>query len=147
MNNTYIPSYNYSNRNWYIIDGRDKGLGRLASEISIALIGKHKIDYHPAVDAGDYVIVINAKEIKVTGLKEKQKIYFSHRTSLPGRSKSESFNDLMSRIPERILEKSVKRMLPKGTLGRKQARRLKVYTGSIHPHQSQKPKLFDLYTK
>lgn len=147
MNNTYIPSYNYNNRNWYIIDGRKKRLGRLAAEIATALIGKHKLDYYPSIDTGDYVIVINAKEIEVTGLKEKQKIYFSHRTSRPGHSKSESFNTLMDRIPERILEKGVKRMLPKGVLGRAQAKRLKVYSDSTHPHQSQKPKLFDIYTK
>ena len=147
MNNTYVPSYNYSNRNWYIIDGHKKHLGRLASEIVTALIGKHKLNYYPSIDTGDYVIVINAKDIKVTGLKDKQKIYFSHRTSRPGHSKSESFNDLMDRIPERILEKGVKRMLPKGILGREQAKRLKVYSGPTHPHQSQKPKLFDLYTK
>jgi len=147
MNNTYVPSYTYNNRSWYIIDGHGKRLGRLASEIATALIGKHKIDYHPSVDTGDYVIVINAKEIRLTGLKEKQKIYFSHRTSRPGRSKRESFNELMNRIPERIIEKGVRRMLPKGPLGRAQAKRLKVYSGSIHPHHSQKPKLFDLYVK
>lgn len=142
MNKTFIPSLGYNQKNWYLIEVNEKPLGRLSSEIASILKGKHKIDYHPSFDMGDYVIVINAKKIHLTGLKEKSKVYFSH-SGQPGRSKSENIESLRKRLPERIIEKSVKGMLPKGALGRTMFKRLKVFSGSVHPHKAQNPELFN----
>nr|YP_010595108.1 ribosomal protein L13 [Paralia sulcata]WAJ57843.1 ribosomal protein L13 [Paralia sulcata] len=140
MNDTFIPSYNYSKKKWYWVEVDQKSLGRLSTEIASILIGKHKIDYHPSVDMGDYVIVTNAEKIRLTGSKNKSKVYFSH-SGRPGGSKRETIESLRERIPERIIEKAVKGMLPKGALGRTMYTRLKVYRGSEHPHKAQNPKL------
>jgi large subunit ribosomal protein L13 len=118
-------------------------LGRIATEIAYRLMGKHKIDYHPSVDIGDYVIVINAENVIVTGLKEKSKIYFSH-SGRPGGGKIETLESLRDRLSERILEKAVKGMLPKGALGRSMFKRLKVYKGLNHPYRAQNPELLNL---
>jgi len=140
MNDTFIPSYNYSKKKWYWVEVDQKSLGRLSTEIASILIGKHKIDYHPSVDMGDYVIVTNAEKIRLTGSKNKSKVYFSH-SGRPGGSKRETIESLRERIPERIIEKAVKGMLPKGALGRTMYTRLKVYRGSEHPHKAQNPEL------
>lgn len=143
MNNTYIPSSNYREKKWYLIEVDKKPLGRIATEIASLLMGKQKIDYHPSVDIGDYVIVTNAQSIIITGLKEKSKVYFSH-SGRPGGSRTETLNSLRNRLPERIIEKAVKGMLPKGALGRSMFKRLKVYKSSNHPHKAQNPKLLNL---
>jgi large subunit ribosomal protein L13 len=140
MNNTYISYSSCHQKKWYLIEVDKKPLGRIATEIASHLIGKHKIDYHPSIDLGDYVIVTNAENISVTGLKEKSKSYFSH-SGRPGGSTIETLKSLKYRLPERILEKAVKGMLPKGALGRSMFKRLKVYKGSNHPHKAQNPEL------
>ena len=143
MNNTFIQSSNYNEKKWYLLEVKKKPLGRIATEIAYRLMGKHKIDYHPSVDIGDYVIVINAENVVVTGLKEKSKIYFSH-SGRPGGSKRETLQSLRNRLSERILEKAVKGMLPKGALGRSMFKRLKVYKGLNHPYKAQNPELLNL---
>lgn len=143
MNNTFIPSSNYTEKKWYLIEVGQKPLGRIATEIATLLMGKHKIDYHPAVDMGDYVIVINSENIVLTGLKNKFKVYFSH-SGRPGGTRIETIESLRDRIPERIIEKAVKGMLPKGSLGRTMLKRLKVYKGFEHPHTAQNPELLNL---
>lgn len=123
---------------WYIVDATGKTLGRLASEIARRLRGKHKPIYTPHVDTGDYIVVINAKQVKVTGNKAKDKIYYSH-SGYPGGIKEISFEKLLIKSPERVLEIAVKGMLPKNPLGRAMYRKLKVYAGSEHPHTAQQP--------
>ncbi len=143
MNKTFIPSSSLNSRKWYLVEIDQKPLGRIASEIASLLKGKHKIDYHPSIDMGDYVIVTNAEKIYLTGLKDKLKIYFSH-SGRPGGATIETIESLRQRLPERIIEKSVRGMLPKGTLGRTMFKRLKVYSGSAHPHNAQDPELINL---
>lgn len=143
MNNTFIQSSNYNEKKWYLLEVKKKPLGRIATEIAYRLMGKHKIDYHPSVDIGDYVIVINAENVVVTGLKEKSKVYFSH-SGRPGGGKSETLESLRNRLSEKILEKAVKGMLPKGALGRSMFKRLKVYKGLNHPYNAQNPELLNL---
>lgn len=129
-------------RDWYLIDAAGKTLGRLAVEIAKRLRGKHKPEYTPHVDTGDYIIVLNAGQVKVTGRKAEQKIYY-HHTGYPGGIKSSSFNKLIARFPERVIEKAVKGMLPKGPLGRDMYRKLKVYPGTEHPHTAQQPQVLE----
>lgn len=143
MNKTHIPTSTYTEKKWYIVDAEGKTLGRLASEIATILIGKHKTDYHPAVDIGDYVIVTNASQISVTGNKELQKTYFYH-SGRPGSWRKENLKALRNRIPERVIEKAVKGMLPKGPLGRNMFTRLKVFNGTTNPHVAQNPQLLNL---
>lgn len=143
MNKTHIPASTYTEKKWYIVDADGKTLGRIASEIATILIGKHKVDYHPSVDIGDYVIVTNAKNINVTGKKELQKTYFYH-SGRPGNWRKENLQHLRDRLPERIIEKAVKGMLPKGPLGRVMFKRLKVFNGSTHKHVAQNPQLLNL---
>ncbi|HET9843363.1 MAG TPA: 50S ribosomal protein L13 [Gammaproteobacteria bacterium] len=125
-------------REWYVMDAKGKTLGRLCTEIARVLQGKHKPIYTPHVDTGDGVIVINAKEIHVTGKKERDKIYY-HHTGYPGGIKSNALGDVRAKYPERIIEMAVKRMLPKGPLGRQMFKKLHVYSGAEHPHQGQVP--------
>ncbi len=143
MNETFIPSSRTNKRKWFLIEVNQKPLGRLASEIASILKGKQKIDYHPSIDMGDYVIVTNAEKICLTGSKNKSKIYFSH-SGRPGGAKRETIESLRNRLPERIIEKAVKGMLPKTTSGRTMFKRLKVYSGSTHPHKAQNPELVEL---
>jgi large subunit ribosomal protein L13 len=143
MNNTFIQSSNYNEKKWYLLEVKEKPLGRIATEIAYRLMGKHKIDYHPSIDGGDYVVVINAENVVVTGLKEKSKVYFSH-SGRPGGGKIEKLESLKNRLPERILEKAVKGMLPKGPLGRSMFKRLKVCKGFNHPYTAQNPELLNL---
>nr|YP_011005150.1 50S ribosomal protein L13 [Aureophycus aleuticus]WAM62013.1 50S ribosomal protein L13 [Aureophycus aleuticus] len=143
MKDTFIPSKLDLKQQWYIIDAKDKCLGRLATEVSNLLRGKNKTIFTPAQDVGDYIIIVNASEINVSGKKNVQKLYFRH-SGRPGGKTVESFEDLQIRIPERILEKAIKGMLPKNRLGRKLFTKLKVYKGQEHPHMSQKPQKIEL---
>ena len=124
---------------WYIVDASDKILGRLATEIARRLRGKHKAEYTPHVDTGDYIVVTNAKKVRVTGNKEKNKKYYSH-SEFPGGLKTMTFDKLQEKNPVRIIELAVKGMLPKNPLGRDMYRKLKVYAGGEHPHEAQQPK-------
>ena len=130
-------------RQWFIIDAADKTLGRLSTEIAHRLRGKHKPEYTPHVDTGDYIVVINAEKVRVTGNKAKGKIYYSH-TEFPGGLKQISFEKLIEKAPERAIEFAVKGMLPKGPLGREMYRKLKVYAGAEHKHTAQQPQLLEL---
>ncbi len=125
-------------RAWYVVDAENKTLGRLASAIAVRLRGKHKPEYTPHVDTGDYVIVVNADKVQVTGNKETGKIYHRH-SGYPGGIKSTSLGKLRAAHPERIIEKAVKGMLPRNPLGRAVFRKLKVYAGPTHPHAAQQP--------
>jgi large subunit ribosomal protein L13 len=125
-------------RKWYIVDATDQILGRLASKIADRLRGKHKPNYTPHVDNGDFIIVVNAEKIKVTGRKLKQKKYY-HHSGYPGGIKEISLEKLLSSKPERVIYKAVKGMLPKNRLARAQLRKLKIYAGPDHPHGAQKP--------
>jgi large subunit ribosomal protein L13 len=136
---TYLPSQATLEREWYIVDATDKRLGRLASEVAQVLRGKKKPEYTPHLDTGDFVIVINAEKVAVTGKKRTQKLYRRH-SGRPGGMKTETFAKLQDRIPERILEQAVKGMLPKNSLGKQLFTKLKVYAGPTHPHDAQKPK-------
>lgn len=130
-------------RDWYLVDATDKVLGRLATEIARRLRGKHKAEYTPHVDTGDYIIVTNAEKINVTGRKFKDKMYY-HHSGFPGGIKSISFEKLQEKSPVRIIERAVKGMLPKNPLGRDMYRKLKVYAGDVHPHTAQQPKTLDI---
>jgi large subunit ribosomal protein L13 len=128
---------------WYLVDATDKTLGRLATEIARRLRGKHKPEYTPHVDTGDYIVVINAEKVRVTGNKMEDKIYYRH-TGYVGHLKSISLKKLLAKAPERVLEKAVKGMLPKNPLGRAMYRKLKVFAGPEHRHAAQQPKPLDL---
>jgi|TARA_R110001583_G_scaffold26571_9_gene95868 large subunit ribosomal protein L13 len=130
-------------REWFVVDAEGKTLGRLATEIALRLRGKHKAEYTPHVDTGDYIIVVNAEKITVTGNKAKGKIYY-HHTGFIGGIKAINFEDLIQRAPERVIEKAVKGMLPKGPLGRAMYRKLKVYAGTEHQHSAQQPQVLDI---
>jgi large subunit ribosomal protein L13 len=130
-------------RDWYVIDATDKTLGRMATEIARRLRGKHKPEYTPHVDTGDYIVVVNAEKVAVTGNKEKDKMYH-HHTGYIGGIKSFSFEKLRDRAPERIIERAVKGMLPKNPLGREMYRKLKVYAGPNHNHEAQQPKALEI---
>ena len=145
MNKTYLPSGSTLEKNWYVVDAADQRLGRLASEIAMVLRGKNKPYYTPNMDTGDFVIEINAEKIDVTGKKRSQKLYRRH-SGRPGGMKTETFEHLQGRIPERIIEKAVKGMLPKNSLGKQLFTKLKVYAGSTHPHDAQKPQELKINT-
>lgn len=130
-------------RDWYLIDAEGKTLGRLASEIALRLRGKHKPEYTPHVDTGDYIIVVNAEKIGVTGNKEKDKLYHRH-TGYIGNLKTVSLGKLRQTFPDRILSTAVKGMLPKNPLGRAMFKKLKVYAGPSHEHQAQQPKVLEI---
>jgi len=129
-------------RDWVVIDAADHTLGRLATEVASRLRGKHKPEYTPHVDTGDFIIVINAEKIKVTGKKETDKKYYRH-TGFPGGIKETPLGKMRETHPERIIEKAVKGMLPKNPLGRQMYRKLKVYAGADHPHAAQQPKVLE----
>jgi len=126
-------------RDWYVVDASDQILGRLASEVARRLRGKHKPEYTPHMDTGDYIIVVNAEKVQVTGRKRTDKVYY-HHTGYTGHMKSITFDKLLQKAPERIIEKAVKGMLPKNPLGRAMFRKLKVYAGPGHRHTAQQPK-------
>ncbi len=145
MNKTSIPSIDSVDRQWYLVDAENQTLGRLATEVASVLRGKTKPTFTPHLDTGDFVVIINAEKIRVSGKKPQQKLYRRH-SGRPGGMKVESFNDLQSRIPERIIEKAIKGMLPHNSLGRQLFRKLKVYKGSEHPHSAQQPKTLSFDT-
>lgn len=130
-------------RDWYVVDANDKTLGRLATEIARRLRGKHKAEYTPHVDTGDYIVVTNAEKVTVTGRKSSDKMYYNH-SGYPGGIKSISFEKLQEKNPVSIIERAVKGMLPKNPLGREMYRKLKVYVGSDHPHTAQQPKQLEI---
>jgi large subunit ribosomal protein L13 len=130
-------------RSWFIVDAEDKTLGRLATEVARRLRGKHKPEYTPHVDTGDYIVVINAAKVRVTGAKTTDKIYW-HHTGYPGGIKGISFEHLRDSHPERIIERAVKGMLPRNPLGRDMLRKLKVYAGNEHPHSAQQPEPLEI---
>jgi large subunit ribosomal protein L13 len=125
-------------RDWYVVDAEGLTLGRLATEIARRLRGKHKPEYTPHVDTGDYIVVVNAEKVHVTGKKAQDKMYYRH-TGYPGGLRSMSFEQMVEHAPERTIEFAVKGMLPKGPLGRAMYTKLKVYAGNEHPHQAQQP--------
>jgi len=130
-------------RDWFVIDAEGKTLGRLATEIARRLRGKHKAEYTPHVDTGDYIIVVNAEKVQVTGNKASGKMYYSH-TGYPGGIREISFEKLQARKPAMIIEKAVKGMLPKNPLGRAMFRKLKVYAGADHGHAAQQPQVLEI---
>ncbi len=130
-------------RDWYIVDAAEKTLGRLATEIALRLRGKHKPEYTPHVDTGDYIVVINSDKIRVTGNKSKNKIYY-HHTGYPGGIKDITFEKLREKKSEMIIQKAVKGMLPKNPLGRAMFRKLRVYRGAEHDHAAQQPKTLEI---
>jgi large subunit ribosomal protein L13 len=130
-------------KKWYVVDAQGKTLGRLASEIVTILRGKHKPIYTPHIDCGDYVIVVNAEKVRVTGLKLDQKAYYRH-SGYPGGLKTVTLRDQLQKFPERVIESAVKGMLPKNRLGRQMHKKLKVYAGPNHPHAAQKPQPLEL---
>jgi len=143
MNETFISFTESNQKKWYLVDATNKTLGRLSTEVATILRGKKKINYYPSADLGDYVIIINAEKIQLTGNKETKKLYRRH-SGRPGGMNIETVKALRARIPERILEKSIKGMLPKGPLGRKLFTRLKVFAGPKHLHQAQNPQLINI---
>ncbi|MBW4692909.1 MAG: 50S ribosomal protein L13 [Lyngbya sp. HA4199-MV5] len=145
MTKTYLPPVDSIERKWYVVDAADQRLGRLATEIAMVLRGKNKPTFTPHLDTGDFVIVINAEKVDVTGRKRSQKLYRRH-SGRPGGMKTETFAKLQARVPERIIEQAVKGMLPKNTLGRQLFTKLKVYAGSDHPHQAQMPETLAIQT-
>lgn len=145
MTKTYIPPTETIERKWYVVDAADQRLGRLATEIASVLRGKNKPTFTPNMDTGDFVVVVNAEKVVVTGNKANQKLYRRH-SGRPGGMKTETFNQLQARIPERIIEKAVKGMLPKNALGRKLFTKLKVYAGPEHPHAAQQPETLVINT-
>lgn len=145
MNKTYIPPQSEIERKWYVVDAADQRLGRLSTEIARVLRGKNKPIYTPHLDTGDFVVVINAEKITVTGNKANQKLYRRH-SGRPGGMKTETFAKLQVRLPERIIEQAVRGMLPKNRLGRDLFRKLKVYAGPEHPHAAQNPETLTIYT-
>ncbi|MEB3184081.1 MAG: 50S ribosomal protein L13 [Cyanobacteriota bacterium] len=138
MNKTSQPSPDSLDRQWYVVDAADQTLGRLASEVARVLRGKNKPIYTPHLDTGDFVVVINAEKVRVSGNKPTQKLYRRH-SGRPGGMKTETFAHLQARLPERIVETAVKGMLPHNALGRQLFRKLKVYRGAEHPHAAQQP--------
>ncbi len=140
---TFSPKASDIQRQWHVVDASDVVLGRLASHVAILLRGKHKPVFAPHLDTGDFVIVVNAEKIALTGRKLEQKMAYRH-SGYPGGLRSVAYGDLMARHPERAVEKAVKGMLPKNTLGRKMLRKLKVYAGPEHPHQAQQPAPYEI---
>jgi large subunit ribosomal protein L13 len=140
---TYSAKAGDVQRKWYVVDAEGKTLGRLATTVAATLRGKHKPMYTPHIDTGDFVIVINAEKIKVTGKKETQKFYYRH-SNYPSGLKTTSLKDMRARFPDRIIESAVRGMLPGSNLGRQQLKKLKVYAGAAHPHDAQNPTPLEL---
>ena len=140
---TYMPSAKDIDRKWYVVDATNKTLGRLAAEVAKVLRGKNKPTYTPFLDMGDYVIVVNAEKIKVTGKKLDQKIYY-HHSDYVGGMKETTLRDMLRKKPEYVITHAVKGMLPKGKLGRQMLKKLHVYAGPEHEHAAQKPEVLDI---
>ena len=135
-----------ADRKWYLVDAKDQVLGRLATEVARVIRGKHKAIFTPNMDTGDFVVVINADKVKVTGKRENLKEYIRH-SGYPGGQKTTSFQEMMQKKPEFVIQKAVKGMLPKNRLGRQLIKKLKVYAGDAHPHQAQKPETLSFTEK
>jgi large subunit ribosomal protein L13 len=140
---TYTAKAGEIQHGWYVIDAQDKVLGRLAAQIAVRLRGKHKPQYTPHVDTGDYIVVVNAAKVRVTGRKPERKIYYRH-TEFPGGLRQTNFAKLQAKKPERVLQLAVKGMLPKGPLGYAMIKKLKIYAGATHPHSAQQPKALEI---
>jgi large subunit ribosomal protein L13 len=140
---TYSAKTGEVQHGWYVVDAQDKVLGRLASQIAVRLRGKHKPQYTPHVDTGDYVVVVNAAKLRVTGRKSERKIYYRH-SGRPGELHQINFAKLHAKRPERVLQIAVKGMLPKGPLGYAMMKKLKVYGGATHPHSAQQPRALEI---
>jgi large subunit ribosomal protein L13 len=140
---TYTAKVGEVQQGWYVVDAQDKVLGRLASQIAARLRGKHKPQYTPHVDTGDYIVVVNAAKLRVTGRKSERKIYYRH-SGQPGQLRETSFAKLQAKKPARVLQIAVKGMLPKGPLGYAMLKKLKVYGGATHPHSAQQPKALQI---
>lgn len=143
MNRTYVTKREDIERDWYVVDASGQTLGRLASEVAQIIRGKHKPTFSPAVDVGDYVIVVNAEKVHVTGQKLDQKMYYRH-SGYPSGLKELSLGRMLEEHPTRVIQFAVKGMLPKNKLGRKMVKKLKVYAGPDHPHQAQQPEALEL---
>lgn len=143
---SFVAKTNEVDRKWYVVDAEDKILGRVASEVASILRGKNKPIYTPHVDTGDFVIIINADKIKVTGKKMEQKLYRRH-SGYVGHLKETTLKEMMNKRPERVLELAIKGMLPKNSLGRKMYKKLFVYAGNTHNHQAQKPEAYEIKTR
>jgi len=141
--NTFSAKAETVERDWYVVDAENKVLGRLAAEIARRLRGKHKPEYTPHVDTGDYIVVVNAEKVAVTGNKYENKMYY-HHTGYPGGIKAKSFRDMIDSHPTRVIEKAVKGMLPRNKLGRAMLSKLKIYAGAEHAHRAQQPKTLDI---
>lgn len=135
---TYMPKTEMNKKKWHLVDAKDKTLGRIATSIAVLLRGKHRPDFTPSLDTGDFVVVINAEKFAYTGAKLKDKFYY-HHTMYPNGLKQEPLEKLLKEKPEEVIKKAVWGMLPKGRLGRDMFKKLKVYTGEAHPHQAQQP--------
>jgi len=140
---TYMAKPNEVDRQWYVVDVADQTLGRIASKIATILRGKHKPEYTPHVDTGDFVIVVNAEKVSLSGNKWQEKKYY-HHSQYPGGLREMSYEELRQKKPELIIKKAVRGMLPHNKLGEKMIKKLKVYTGGDHPHQAQKPETIEL---
>ena len=143
MGKTYVTKKQDVQRSWYVVDARGQTLGRLATQVAYMLRGKHKPIYSPSVDVGDYVIVVNAEKIHVTGRKLDQKMYYRY-SGYPGGLKQITLRNLLQKHPTRVIEHAVRGMLPKNRLGRRMFKKLKVYAGPDHPHEAQRPERLDL---
>jgi large subunit ribosomal protein L13 len=140
---TYTAKAGEIQHGWYVVDAQGKVLGRLAAQIAVRLRGKHKPQYTPHVDTGDYIVVVNAAKVRVTGRKPERKIYYRH-TEFPGGLRQTNFAKLQAKKPERVLQLAVKGMLPKGPLGYAMIKKLKIYPGATHPHSAQQPKALEI---
>ncbi len=136
---TYSAKAETVKHDWYVIDAADKTLGRLATDIAVRLRGKHKPEFTPHVDTGDYIVVVNAEKVRVTGNKTRDKTYYRY-SGYPGGMKSISFEEMISKTPERVIQLAVKGMMPKNRLSRSMLSKLKIYAGAEHPHAAQQPK-------
>ena len=140
---TYTAKVGEVEQHWVVVDAQNKVLGRLATQIAMRLRGKHRPEYTPHIDTGDFVVVVNAAKLRVTGRKAERKIYYRH-SGYPGGIKQDTFAKLHAAKPERVLKKAVKGMLPKGPLGYAMVKKLKVYAGASHPHTAQQPKVLEI---
>jgi large subunit ribosomal protein L13 len=143
---TYVATPETRRRDWYVVDAEGKNLGRLATRIADALRGKRKPEYTPHIDTGDFVIVVNAEKITVTGDKRDSKRYYRH-SGYPGGIRSRTLGEMLERMPEEVIRRAVKGMLPRNRLGRAQLRKLKVYAGPDHPHAAQQPEPLEIETR
>ena len=140
---TFSPTPKDITRNWFVVDASDKILGRLASALAVRLRGKHKVEFAPHMDTGDFIVVVNAAKVKTTGRKLDQKKYYRHSGWIGG-LKETSLRDMLEKKPEEVIRKAVRGMLPKNRLGRAMLKKLKVYSGEAHPHEAQKPETLDV---